>query len=164
MRSKLTGRLKENQNKDNEICSGMKKSSTVVKICSRKFEWLLLILILLKNKLTSILVIYWWILKARTFLKKSQDIFLQSFITTKIVESIGELSKNYWSHTFTYRSSRREKFLENSATFNNRQITMFNIILLRNSWAKNVQINHQENFGKTRHVQQIKSTQVNEKR
>ena len=43
--------LREDQNHENEMCSGMKYVLSVVKICSQKCEWLLLILFLLKNKL-----------------------------------------------------------------------------------------------------------------
>ena len=46
-RYKITSPLRENQDKENEIYTGMKCVSAVLKICSGKFEWLLPILTLL---------------------------------------------------------------------------------------------------------------------
>ena len=80
LRSGPISRLRENQNKENEICFAMKCVSAVVKICSRTFKWLLLILILLGNKhfhKYHILVIYSKFLRFELILKKCfTDIFL----------------------------------------------------------------------------------------
>ena len=59
LRSERTSRLRENQNKENEIC--LEFVSKVIKTGSGKFQWLLLILILPENKLFhkyQVLVIY----------------------------------------------------------------------------------------------------------
>ena len=99
--------LRKNQTKGNKICLGMKFIAAVIKKFSRKFEWLSLILILVKNKLfhkCQDLVIYKWIFKALHFLKQSQ--------------------------TFTYRGSHGYEFLENIYMFNNEKIMLFNRVPL----------------------------------
>ena len=55
------------------------------------------------------------------------------------------------------------KFLENSYTFYVRQIILPNIVLLRSSLTRNVQVVHQREIGKVRQAKQIKSTQVYDK-
>ena len=42
------------------------------------------------------------------------------------------------------------------------QIILLNIVPLKTSWAQNVQTSHQGDLAKTRHVQQIKSTQADD--
>ena len=53
MGSEPTSYLREIRVRDNEICSGMKCVSVVIEVCSGKFKWLLLIIILPESKLTS---------------------------------------------------------------------------------------------------------------
>ena len=48
-RSERANRLRENENRENEICSRMKRTPAVAKICSGKFGRLLLITILPEN-------------------------------------------------------------------------------------------------------------------
>ena len=51
-------------------------------------------------------------------------------------------------------------FLENGCTFYERQIVLFNIVLLRSTLAQNAQNAHQGDSGKDRQAIEIKSTQV----
>ena len=61
------------------------------------------------------------------------------------------------------KSSYGREFLENSAMFNNTQIILLNIVLVKRSRAQNVQIVYQGDFGKVRYAKHIKSTQVYDK-
>ena len=61
------------------------------------------------------------------------------------------------------KSSCGREFLENSAMFNNTQIILLNIVLVKRSRAQNVQIVHQGDFGKVRYAKHIKSTRVYDK-
>ena len=54
-------------------------------------------------------------------------------------------------------------FLKNSCTLYYTQIIPINIVLLRSSYAQNVQAVHQGDFGKVRQAKQIKSTLVYDK-
>ena len=66
-------------------------------------------------------------------------------------------------HRLTLKEAAKEEFLENSYKFYVRQIILPNIVLLRCSLTRNVQVVHQREIGKVRQAKQIKSTQVYDK-
>ena len=83
-------------------------------------------------------------------------------VVAGILESLGELSQ-ILNHRLTLKEAAKEEFLENSYTFYVRQIILPNIVLLRSSLTRNVQVVHQREIGKVRQAKQIKSTQVYDK-
>ena len=91
-----------------------------------------------------------------------RKVFLQCFVVARILETFGELSQ-ILDHRLTLKGAAKEEFLENSYTFYARQIILTNIVLLRSSLTRNVQIVHQMEIGKVRQAKQIKSTQLYDK-
>ena len=81
---------------------------------------------------------------------------------SKNFESLGELSQ-ILDHRLTLKETAKEKFLKSGYTFYVRQIILPNIVLLRSSLTRNVQVVHQREIRKVRQAKQIKSFQVYDK-
>ena len=59
-------------------------------------------------------------------------------------------------HRLTLKEAAKEEFLENSYTFYVRKIILPNIVLLRSSLTRNVQVVHERKIGKVRQAKKIK--------